>query len=61
MKLSETSKLVLCSDLVSREKAGYILAMSLLQSGLDLNDEEMAACAEFTQPEVIRRVLKEIK
>lgn len=35
--------------------------LRLLQSDLDLDDLEMEAIAQFTQPEVIRRVLREMK
>lgn len=43
------------------EKAGYVLAMRLLQSDLVLDDLEMGAIAQFTQPEVMRRVLRAMK
>ena len=43
------------------ERSGYILAMRLLQSDLDLDDVEMGAIAQFTQPEVMRRVLRAMK
>jgi len=40
----------------SLKESGYIIAMKLLQSHLKLDDREMAACAEFTKPEIIRCV-----
>lgn len=43
------------------ERSGYILAMRLLQSDLDFDDVEMGAIAQFTQPEVMRRVLRAMK
>jgi len=43
------------------EQAGYVLAMRLLQSDLVLDDLEMGAIAQFTQPEVMRRVLSAMK
>ena len=43
------------------ERSGYILAMRLLQSDMDLDDLEMGAIAQFTQPEVMRRVLRAMK
>ncbi len=44
-----------------RERSGYILAMRLLQSDLELDDAEMGAIAYFTKPEVMRRVLRTMK
>jgi len=44
-----------------RERSGYVLAMRLLQSDLDLDDLEMGAIAQFTQPEVMRQVLRAMK
>lgn len=50
------------SNIVQKtEEAGYVLAMRLLQSDLDLDDLEMGAIAQFTQPEVMRRVLRAMK
>lgn len=43
------------------ETHGYILAMRLLRSDLDLDNLEMSAITQFTQPEVIRRVLRAMK
>lgn len=43
------------------ERSGYILAMRLLQSDLDFDDVEMGAIAQFTQPEVMLRVLRAMK
>lgn len=40
------------------ERCGYILAMRLLQSDIDLDDAELCAIVQFTRPEVMRRVLK---
>ena len=44
-----------------RERSGYVLAMRLLQSDLELDDAEMGAIAYLTKPEVIRRVLRAMK
>jgi len=49
------------STSTNNEQAGYVLAMRLLQSDLDLDDLEMGAIAQFTQPEVMRRVLRAMK
>ena len=43
------------------ERSGYILAMRLLQSDLVLDDLEMGAIAQFTQPEIMRLVLRAMK
>ncbi len=56
--LRQERELIKATD---HERAGYVLAMRLLQSSLELDDEEMSACAEFTQPEVIQRVLKAMR
>jgi len=48
-------------EVTNDEQAGYVLAMRLLQSDLGLDDLEMSAIAQFTQPEVIRRVLRAMK
>lgn len=48
-------------EVTDDEQAGYVLAMRLLQSDLDLDDVEMGAIAQFTQPEVMRRVLRAMK
>ncbi len=54
-------KNIIESTNLEHQKAGYVLAMRLLQSDLELDDEEMLSCAEFTQPEIIQRVLKAMK
>jgi hypothetical protein len=46
------------TEITHQEKAGYILAMRLLQSDLVLDDAEMAACSLFTKPEIIRFIMK---
>lgn len=51
-------KNIIESTNLDHEKAGHLLAMRLLQSDIELDDEEMAACSEFTQPEIIRRILR---
>lgn len=48
-------------EVTDDEQAGYVLAMRLLQSDLDLDELEMGAIAQFTQPEVMRRVLRAMK
>jgi hypothetical protein len=45
------------AEITHQEKAGYILAMRVLQSDLVLDDAEMAACSLFTKPEIIRFIL----
>lgn len=48
----------LCRGKEALENAGYDLAMCLLQSDLELDDTDMSAIAYFTQPDVMRRVLR---
>jgi len=54
-------KVINTNEATDEEQAGYVLAMRLLQSDLELEDLEMGAIAQFTQPEVMRRVLRAMK